>query len=286
MYQSRRAALASVLAVLGVAAIFASCAGDGTAPSEITLEDVGRFHNEGLAHVFVRLTNAEREGSGLSAEQLNQVVNDGLREFLTTAGFEGISLQSIAAQTTSWRKFNLSGPDYSVEAVQTASNYGLATPVLSEATVPYLQAVFDAVRTYSAPTNDLRATLASIEQQASTQLREHDLQLLLGASAVAISSAEYWHEHYSEWRASARGIPALAAPKTSRRLRCRRSVPQQRGADGVFLLPMLLVISSSGGLVHYSLQLLLQSPPASDRLTPRLGAGLLVWFASSMPGIG
>ena len=124
----------SVLAVLGVAAIFASCAGDGTAPSEIALEDVGRFHNEGLAHVFVRLTNAEREGSGLSTEQLNQVVNDGLREFLTTAGFEGISLQSIAAQATSWREFNLSGPDYSVEAVQTVGNYGLAAPALSEAT--------------------------------------------------------------------------------------------------------------------------------------------------------
>ena len=77
----RRAILATVLAVLGVAAIFASCAGDGMAPSEITLEDVGRFHNEGLAHVFVRLTNAEREVSGLSAEQLNQVVNDGIREF-------------------------------------------------------------------------------------------------------------------------------------------------------------------------------------------------------------
>ena len=104
MYQIRRAVLASVLAVLGVAAILASCAGDGTAPSKITLEDVGRLHNEGLAHVFVRLTNAEREGSGLSAEQLNQVVNEGLREFITTtAGFEGISLESIAAQTTTPR---------------------------------------------------------------------------------------------------------------------------------------------------------------------------------------
>ena len=203
----------SVLAVLGVAAVFAGCAGGGTAPSEIALEDVGRFHNEGLAHVLVRLTDAEREGSGLSAEKLNQVVNDGLREFLTTAGFEGISLQSIAAQTTSWRKFNLSGPDYSVEAIQTASNYGLATPVLSEATVPYLQAVFDAIRTYSAPTNDLRATLASIEQQARMQLREHDLQLLLGASAVAISSAEYWHEHYSEWRALCTRNPGACGPQ-------------------------------------------------------------------------
>lgn len=212
MYQNRRAVMASVLAVLGVAAIFVSCAGDGTAPSEITFEDVGRFHKEGLAHVFARLTNAEREGSGLSAEQLNQVVNDGIREFLTTAGFEGISLQSIAAQTTSWREFNLSGPDYSVEAVQTMSNYGLAAPALSEAAVPYLQAVFDAIRTYSAPTKDLRATLASIEQQARTQLREHDLQLLLGASAVAISSAEYWHEHYSEWRALCTRNPGACGP--------------------------------------------------------------------------
>ena len=212
MYQNRRAVLASVLAVLGVAAIFASCAEDATAPSEITLQDVGRLHNEGLAHVFVRLTNAEREGSGLSAEQLNQVVDDALREFFTTAGFEGISLESITAQMTNSREFVLSRPDYSVEAVQTVSNYGLAAAALSEAAVPYLQAVFDAVRTYSAPTNDLRATLASIEQQARMQLREQDLQLLLGASAVAISSAEYWHEHYSEWRALCTRNPGACGP--------------------------------------------------------------------------
>lgn len=211
MYQNRLAALASVLAVLGVPAIFAGCAGDGTAPSETTFEDVGRFHNEGLAHVFVRLTNAEREGSGLSAEQLNQVVNDALREFFTTAGFEG-SLQSIAAQTTSWREFVLSRPDYSVEVIQTVSDYGLAAPALSEAAVSHLQAVFDAVRTYSAPINDLRATLASIEQQARTQLRGRDLQILLGASAVAISSAEYWHEHYSEWRALCTRNPGACGP--------------------------------------------------------------------------
>ena len=212
MYQNRRAVLASVLAVLGAAAILASCAGDGTAPSEITLEDVGRLHNEGLAHVFVRLTNAEREGSGLSAEQLNRVVNDGLREFFTTAGFERISLQSIAAQTTRWREFDLSGPDYSVEAVQTVSNYGLAAPALSEAAVPYVQAMFDAIRTYSAPTNDLRATLASIEQQARMRLRGRDLQILLGASAVAINSAEYWHEHYREWRALCTRNPGACGP--------------------------------------------------------------------------
>ena len=211
MSQNRSAVLASVLAVFGVAAILVG-AGDGTAPSEIAVEEVGRLHNEGLAHVFVRLTNAEREGSGLSAEQLNQVVNDGLREFFTTAGLEGISLESITAQMTNSRKFVLSGPDYSVEAVQRVSNYGLAAPALSEAAVPYLQAVFDAIRTYSAPTNDLRATLASIEQQARMQLRGRDLQILLGASAVAISSAEYWHEHYSEWRALCARNPGACGP--------------------------------------------------------------------------
>lgn len=49
--------------------------------------------------------------------------------------------------------------------------------------------------------NELATELASIEQQASTQLQGAELELILGASDIALSSGTYWDEHHNQWKA-------------------------------------------------------------------------------------